>query len=505
MHTLRTFLLLTLYFCVSPKSATAQVEDPFEMESLISLPGKNFVIISLNDPQRPTKLAIRYFENGESLVAEKIIDLVQQGLSAQYEGAFFWNNQLNILTSLYYPGPKRNHLLYRRLALPNLEETYSKVVDEAYTPEVYRIPFGYSISPDSSHLMFYGWTYTLPEDPAKINFRVLDRDLQEVWSQKYSLPYKNEGLYIYRGAVNDTGTAFIFCENYEGRPGRDIDERKVEHIILAANGTPDEMIKYDLNLPDFTMVGLQSKLMPDNSIVGAAFMNEGRKKKHEGLYIFRITPDGSTINRQRIPIAEDLYEAAFPYGGKESIFNANRHRFQDFFVDKIFLEDNGSWTLITEQRYERSNFAEIEFNDLCVFQLTPNLRNLKMIKRIPKRQVGWQGDWTIYSYKLMRHKGRTYLFFNDTPDNYSKSNENRTILAYNGGSTKIMMYGIDGVGNLRTYDLTPLARARGVNAIWPSRCYQNGENGVLLYGEQFGSSGAQGLLFGFPWSDLNQD
>lgn len=498
-------LLFLLGLFVTPFHSDAQTEDPFEMEDLISLPGKKFVIVSLNDSRRPTRLALRYFNADGEMTGERLIDLVKQGLSAQYEGAFFWDNQINLVTSLYYPGPKRNHLIFRQFSLPNLAETYSEVIDEAYTPEVYRIPFGYAISPDSSKIMFYGWTYTLPEDPAKLNFRVFDRQLDEIWSQKYTLPYNNETLYIYRGALNDAGRAYIFCENYEGRPGREIDERKVEHIILGAEGKPEEMIKYDLNLPDMTIVGLQARMMPDNSIVGAAFMNQGRRSRHEGLYNFRITPDGSELVRNRITISDELYEAAYPYGDKESIFNANRHRFQNYFVDKVYAEPDGSWTILAEQRVERSNYAEIEFNDLCAIQLNADLRSMKWIKRLPKRQVGWQGDWTIFSHKAMRHQGKTYVFFNDTPANYDGDRSNQTLQAYNGGPTKVMLFAIRGNGNIQPYDLTPLARARGIRAIWPSRCHENGQRGVLLYGEQIGTDGAQGLLFGFPWSDLNQD
>jgi hypothetical protein len=408
-------LLCTLTVAIGQAQNPPASKPPSELEKIIAFGDQGFAMVMLDDLEQPRRLLLRLFDNEEQLISEREVDLLRdRGLLSQFEGAFAWNGQLCLVTSLYYPGPKRNHLIFRKFSLPDLVESEAELIDEAYTPQYSRIPFGFSTSKDQQYIMFYSWTYTLPEDPAKLNIKVFNPAMEEVWSQRYLLPFKNQTLYIFNCAINTQGQAFIYCENYRGNPGRNIDVEKIDYFILRADQGNENLVKYDLNPTTGQVItGLNIQMDSTDAIVGAALLqDERRKMRHGGIYLFRIPPDGKSIQRSSLPFSDDMYKERYPYAEKESVFSANRHRFSNFFIDYIFRDSTGNLVLVGEYRREDPNMWDIEFNDLLVLKVSSDLNRMIWARRIPKRQNGVQGNWSLHSYKAFHKKGN-YFFLPD--------------------------------------------------------------------------------------------
>lgn len=475
-----------------------------ELETIIPF-AKGFVMVMLNDLEQPTEMSIRYFNEAEELIADQNIQLIRQGLLAQFEGAFEFNGDLVVLTSLYYPGPKRNHLLSRRFSVPELSPLSSDVINEAYTPAYFRVPFGFAKSYNEEYIAFYSWTYTLPKDPAKLTIQVYNRQMEEVWQQLYLLPFLNETFYIFDFAVKDDGRALIFCENYTGRPGKYIDEKKIEYRILAAEAGNPNLIEYQLNLPDYTITGLKAKLDSSGAVVGAAMMQDTRRKqRHNGLYVFRIPSDGESIKRKQLVLTEEMYEAAYPYGDKESLFTANRHKFADFIVDYIFVEPDGSWILAAENRKENPNTYDIEFNDILVVKVDSDLNRILWTNRVPKRQTGYQGYWPYLSYKAFHKKDNVFFLFNDSPENHKPGVNPKTLTEYSGQRSRVILMQIRaGNGEMLKNDLTQIVRNKNVQAIWPSRVWEvMGRSRVSMYGDiPTVGGGISSTMVRFAWGE----
>ncbi|HKK74670.1 MAG TPA: hypothetical protein VJ953_06340 [Saprospiraceae bacterium] len=497
------FTLSTATFAQSDANQLMQ-QPTTELETLVPL-NDGFVLVMLNDLERPTEMSLRYFNEAEELLAEADITLLRRGLLTQFEGAFEFNGDLVVLTSLYYPGPKRNHLLFRRFSAPDLTEISSEVIDEAYTPEYFRVPFGFAKSHNEEYMAFYSWTYTLPKDPAKLTVRVFNRQMEQVWEELYILPFLNESFYIFDFAVKDNGQALIFCENYAGRPGRYIDEEKIEYRILAAEAGNSNLIEYKLNLPDRIITGLKAKLDTSGAVVGSALMQSTRRKsRHDGLYVFRIPPDGQSIQRKQLALTEEMYEAAYPYGDKESLFTANRHKFANFVVDYIFVEPDGSWIIAAEYRKEDTNSYEIEFNDILVVKVDAGLDRIDWIRRVPKRQTGYQGFWPYLSYKAFHKNDNVFFLYNDSRDNHRQEGPPNSLSEYSGERSRVILMQIrTGSGEMVKNDLTELVRAKNVSAIWPSRVWEFfGKSRVSMYGDVVSSrGGVTSLMVKFAWGD----
>ncbi len=478
----------------------------FEMRTVVPLSeAEGFVVVFLDDREAPTAVMMKYFNGEEELLAERTVTLDHRGLYAQYEGVLDWAGKICLITSLYYPGPKRNHLIFQQFDLPTLGEVRRELIDEAYTPQQFRIPFGFDLSPDRSRIMFYSWTYTLPKDPGKVSIKVFDQEMNLDWERRYILPFLNEKLYIYGCHLKNNRQVMLLCENYEASVSRRVDLDRVEHFALQMEPDSEDVLKYDINLPDMTIRGLKVQMLPDDRLVGAAFYHPPKKRQIEGLYLFEVTPDGSAMDRRRLSISDDRYDAAFAYGEKDHFLNANRHKFVDYEVDAIYEQDNGSMVVIGEQRVARDQFYDIEYNDILVVRTDPDRRQAAQVVRIPKRQRGGAFSTAVYSYYHFERNGYFYFMFNDRPDNYQNNQPANTISLFDEGRASFMMVGLNPEGNYRITNLSGLMRGLKVSEVWPTRCWRVSDDRLLMYGERAAGFSASGLIFPIDLTGIIHD
>lgn len=488
-----------------PVQGSAQEEyDVFLIRDVVPFGTSGFVAVFLDHPERPRRMRLEFFTPDKSASYQRIISLERQGLAAKYEGAFAWNGALQILTSLYYPGPKRNHLIYNQYAVPDLEDIRSTVIDEAYTPELYRVPFGYSLSPDSSKIMCYSWSYSLPKDPARVRITVLDTALNKHWQQQYILPYNNESLYIYNSRLTDDGRAFLLCENYTGKVGGVIDEQKIDYFVLGAEEGSENMIIYDLNPAGKTLQGLHIDPVPGNAMAGAAFYQEPGKSVHLGLYLFRIPPAGGQMEQHFIPIDKERYGAAYTFSGLDGIGNANRHRFEGYVVQQVEQLPDSSILVFAEQEYYAQMEGILEHNDVLVIRIRPDGSRTQWIRRIPKRQSERfnQNVFSPFSYKLLKKDEQWTVFYNDSEYNFQGTTVSHTLDGYWGDSGVTMAAELRPDGQLRLYNLSRLLRSKGVAKIWTGHCWDLGTGEVLFFGEGASPINGKNFLVGFTWNEI---
>jgi len=459
-----------------------------------------FVVVMLDDLRRPGIVTLRYFDQQERMQAETTIPIREEGLPAQYEGVFFWQGHLHLLSSVYNPGPKRNDLILQSYRVSDLQPLGRQILAEAYTPRAYRIPFGYSLSSDRHSLMVYGWSYTLPEDSAKLDVRVFDESLTPRWEQRYVLPFNNQGLYIYDADVKNNGEALLYCEYYTGNPGRSVDERKIQHFMLAGAEGRNSFLKYQFDLPNRILDGLHLQLQPNQELIGAAFYRERRNGKNEGLYTFRIPPDGKSIDKQIYPLTEERFEDAYPDPDGEPAFNPNKPRFRDFFVDHIYEDKSGDLLLLAEQRIEHMTDFDIEFNDILILKTSGAA--LTAVKRIPKRQTSVQNNWSFFSYKSIRAGDAVYIFYNDDRNNHNPARPSRTLDMYTGGPSAVIASYIDWSGDYRSI-LINRDQNQQLRMFWPERSYLLPGRRMLFYTERQERNGGVGLFIGIDLVSLS--
>lgn len=404
----------TLYSQDRPRNDSAPKFDLFE---LLPLADTGYISVMTDVREQPTQVRLIYTGPGDKVITTKDLSLIRRGLSAQVEGAFIWDGQLAVISSLFYPGPQRDLLFIRRYRLPDLEEVDSEQVAEAYVPGRLRVPFGYALSPDSTKLMFYSWTYAVPEDPVKMEIHVLDRKLQRLWSKRFLLPNKNENFYIYSCLLDNEGNAYLLCEDYKGKvkPQMRILDNMIERFALRLSKDSDEATAFSIQLTDKVITDLKFTMDEQGNLLGGGFYKEGKGNQLslDGIFAYRIDAKTQGFRKWEIPMDKEQYMAIHPYSENGKFVSGTR-QFRHFYMDKLSWDADRGLTMIAEQRlYEE---AEDKYNDILVVQLDGDMKK-QWITRIPKRQTALWTQPDFISYSFLKREKKQYVLFNDFSDN----------------------------------------------------------------------------------------
>lgn len=489
------FRRYALFFLIAAACAKllAQQGTPrvdLEFYHVIDLPDDEFVAVLTDRKESPSRLKFARFNQDEEMLNEAFIELENRGLRGQLESVFLWDNKINVLHSVYYPGPQRNNLILTQYHPLTFAVDTAMLVSEAYTPGRYRIPFGYSISPDSSKIQFYSWSYALPEDPAKIDIRVMDTSLQTLWEKRYVLPYDNERLYLYKSLVNNSGETYLMAEYYQGTisPYSTIQEDKVDRFVLLFSRDDPEALRYSIRLDNDPVIQHVKFVMDrNNNVIGAGFYSDKKLGIYSGIFSFRIDHQSRQYDKRTFPISKEVFEAAVPKNKPDFYPEKGKRGFFDFFVNQLVTDAAGNLYLVAEQISEVSYY--LEYGEVLVAKISPT-QKLDWLLTVPKKHKSLY-EASIFSYGFAHTPSGLFLIFNDNPQNYLPNKRSRYHLPYEGGPTTNVLVAIAPEGTVRYRFLNKQFSMTLV----PSKAYQLSDRAIAVYGEMTNSGGqTSGLL-----------
>lgn len=468
---------------------------------ILPIAQKGYVSVFTDNPEAPTKVRFTLTDAAGQLQSEQELSLVRRGLAGMLESAFIWEGQLTLVTSLFYPGPQRDLLFVRRYSLPDLEEMAAEKIAEAYVPGRLRIPFGYALSPDSTRIMFYSWTYAVPEDPVKMEIHVLDRQLTRIWDKRFLLPNKNANFYIYACKVDNAGNAFLLCEDYKGKVGSRIQDEKIERFVLRLDQNSSEATSYKIELTDKVITDLSFVMDKKGNLYGGGIYREGRGIYQDGVFAYRIDQQTQGFQKREIPIDKDDYQAMHAYTDDQGRYVSGTRQFRNYALDQVIWDEQDGLTLVGEQRIFEGD--EDQYNDILMVQLDTSLRK-KWGTRIPKAQATPWGGSEFASYTYLRRDGKNYLLFNDHMDNMPTESDvpNRIKgLNFTIGMPKPLLHivQVQPDGTLRHQNLNEVVESGSRLGLVPALTCSDRQNVFLLYVKDVIDSSAKGLVFPISW------
>ncbi|PHN03923.1 hypothetical protein [Flavilitoribacter nigricans] len=468
---------------------------------ILPVAGKGYVTIFTDRGETPSKVRMIFTGASETVEAENELSLVRRGLSGMVESAFIWEGQLTLITSLFYPGPQRDLLFIRRFSLPDLEEVASEKIAEAYVPGRLRIPFGYALSPDSTQIMFYSWSYAVPEDPVKMEIHVLDQQLTRQWTKRFLLPNKNENFYIYACKVDNDGNAYLLCEDYKGKIGARIRDDKIERFVLRLDQNTSEAVSFAIQLPDKVITDLRFTMDKQGNLYGAGLYRDAKKVFQAGVFAYRIDQKTQGFRKKEIPISKEDYQAAHPYADADGKHVSGTRQFRDFFIDRLDWDEQEGLTMIGEQRIYDDD--KDTYRDILVIQLDTTLRKSWMT-RIPKDQSTLWGQPTFASYTYLSRGDQKYILFNDEAENMPGETDlpsriRSFDLQYSTPTPILHMVKIGENGVLQHQNLSTVIRAGSKTGLVPAMTRSDQENTFLLYMVNLNNPEAEGEVFPISW------
>ncbi|GJM33376.1 MAG: hypothetical protein DHS20C18_23770 [Saprospiraceae bacterium] len=506
MRLLYIFLISSISLVAIGQKETPKEID-WEIQELVRCGKAGNVVILTDRENFAGRVRFELINAQNEVIAVEELDLRNMELFGQFESAFFWNGKFTVLTSLFYPGPQRNHLLLRQFLLPDFEEVNSQIIDEAYTPDRFRIPFGHSLSPDSSKIVFYSWSYALKEGSARVVAKVLNKNLEPLWQEKYILPYDNRRLYVYKCLLDNAGHAYLFCEYYQGalRSTGMINPAKIDHFMLRLEQGAKSMRQYSLEVPDKSISNPVFKMQKDGKLYGAAFLKPKNKNKIEGLLFIDIEASSGDLHQKLIPLSQEVFDLAYAKGKKEKFFNPQRFSFRYYQPDHLMINEDGSFMIVAEQRPVIEDLGDpLQNNDILILRLTPR-KILDWLVRIPKRQNAFDQGITQLGYGVQAINDTLFLFYNDEKFNHKKDRSEillRVFKPYEPEEPVAVMAILDPNGQ---YQETILFPAKGVPPsmrMLPQKVWLKSERTLVIYAEM--ASGLKTFGFLYPLKPIGE-
>lgn len=404
MKKLLVLLCSTLGF-VSISFAQARLDtNVFIFSRLLPVSPTRVVTVQQNwsSTGAPLQLYFQSISNVSAVKAEKLVSLKMGPFKAQVKDVFIWNGQLNLLTSVYHPGPGRSNFLLQQFDPKTLVEKHSQLIDAVATPRPSSdSPYlGYCISPDSSHIGFYSWIYAYSEDSVRLNVQVYNRSLEKQWSKQYTLPYLNNRFLINNCALRNNGEFFLFAENYTGRIGAAtiIKANLIEHMALHMRKNIDTARVLRTQLAKGAhFSSLKFGLASDETLYGIGIWQVPRFTVESGLYTLKMPLGAATYTQNIEEFPKALYQNAERLARQDSVLGKHYTAtgFFNYNIYKLYFQTTGQMYLLATSG--DANML-IRFND----QAKP-----QYISVIPRIKYGFFG--AVYDGNLLV-KGDTAFF-----------------------------------------------------------------------------------------------
>jgi len=397
------------------------------------------------EPITKKKVNLIYMNEKLEKVRENKIKFKLEGGKHDYEGAFYLNDKLYVLSSNEDNSTKLNQLFIRTINQKTLEFNEDERVISAINYEgnwkTNSGSFEIIISNDKSKLAIFNKEPGKRKEPINYSLTVLDtkNDLKVLWSRSFTTEKVKKEINLANAIISNQGeAAFLFSGGFKNNSGSSY-SFKIQYL--------DKDGRNEVEFPVTTKTGFISYLQfgfnNNNSIVAAGFYSDKLTLKDglniKGSYYLLIDKVTKKIIKENYKEFEMNFITDFMKERKVKKAKKRKSKGKDYGLSNYVLDDlvfrsDGGVILIAEEYYVTSyttrNSQGISsttythnYNTIIAVSIAPS-GEIEWARKIPKRQRFQTKDYSnnskiksYVSYSLFVHNNKLYFFYIDNPKN----------------------------------------------------------------------------------------
>lgn len=482
------YLILTLSSLIATWSFTQSIELKFR--EALPLGGSNVALIRQSDLKFTGIVDLQILGRGGVEKAHAELNLQTEGARSKVESVFKWGDRLNLLLAHYYPAQRSTAYELVQLTLDSLKTTLIKPLGKVRTPPITLYAFcGFSLSPDSTKMMFFNWPIGPPQDSVNLLVQVFDQKMESLWSRKYTLGYANRNFLVNGCLMRNDGSAFIFGENYATKftSSTYIQEKNIERIILLMSGKSTRVDLIQLELGEYSLANLSYSMSRNGDMVASGFFRKTETSEYKGLFTIKIGAEANQTIQRLNMIDKKMFNTALNIGAEDKFLSRGQmdRTLFGYELGQLHPDGDGSYALIAGRR-----------DNTLVLDIRPDmvLQRIRVVPTPfsfahPKPGDLAQGFLAGFYFR----QGDKYYFIFVDPNNGATDDRGKKIRTDTPG--RAFLVEVKEIGRLETRQLASKFNQRPNATLAPQHCRQINEDELFLLGTEPNKEGGLSIVY----------
>jgi hypothetical protein len=280
------------------------------------------------------------------------------------------------------------------------------------------------LSPDGSRILLFFDTESERKQTEGIDFKCYDRSWNLIWAKELRLPPAPDILQVHHFLIDNYGGVYMMSGRNPVKTNAEWQRpQSGQYVVYYYNAMRNKLKQYDISLKDKQVISVGFTLNEKQDVIIAGYYSNNFQHKVAGTLLFTLQSLGGAITLAGYtPFPKDFI---LETTGRES------RSLEDFYLDYIHLNEDGSVILSGEQYYVNRSVSTdpttgrqiVEFrynyNDIIVCRMDSTAQHEWNI-RIPKRQLSSNINDPNFSYAFSADSLGVELTFNDEAANNEK-------------------------------------------------------------------------------------
>ena len=416
------------------------------------------------------------------------------GKKEQFGNLLYVKGKMILFTSYFKSSQKKNFDFVQSVNDDGTVNPDAKKIDEIEVTKsglfgTNKGSFNTILSTDSSKILVYRNETYKKNEPHQFHCKVLDLNLNEIWSKEIELPYKDKNFSVSDYTLDNNGDVYMLAKIELEKDQHQKGDPNYKYEIVYYNHTADALKEYDLSLGEKYITSVAFKLNSTGDLVCAGFYSN--KDSYSSIGSFYLKIDEKTKNVVNTGfkafdknILEKFMSVKKVDKGKEIYY---------LKADKILFHDDGTAYMIAEQYWvtvvtsydaqTHTQYTSTVYNaDYIVVVNFSADGSVVWTKCIVKKQVSSNDGGIYISYSLQEVGKKLFFIYNDNIKNLKIQNPDDYKTMGNPKKSVAMLVTIDEKGNEQR---NPMFDAKDLQVILrPNLSLQVSPTAMIIYGDK---------------------